>query len=139
MDDYTNPRGGASSPDPHDSTSTAPGEARMPVIESASATTSRDNHAGATPLIITACTLALALALGYGLIACLGSAARLALNAYESKATSSRSYELSDPGDLDDFDDLDDLLEDLLGNSGSSVQRRGRTSINAGFNTPRAS
>lgn len=90
-------------------------EAKPRVVESASATTSPDNQAGAAPVVITVVVLALLAVIGCGIVGGAMKVAQLAA-AYDSN-----SYG-TDPGDYGiDEDSLDDL-RDLLGGDTSDTE-----------------
>lgn len=102
---------------PHDQHAHNEDEARkQPVLESASATNSPDNHSGVGPYIIVGIVLAVLVALALALCN-LVEAAGTAIDWADD--ASSYGYDDRDYGDLDDFfDNLDEF--DGLGSSGTS-------------------
>ncbi len=89
------------------------------VIESASATTSRDNQTGAAPVVITLVVLALLVAIGCATTSGIMKFAELAVEYedYDSYGSGSNAYPYDDE-DLDDLkSDLEDLRNELNGNS----------------------
>lgn len=89
-----------SAPQPAPTPAPQPAPAPQPVIESASATTSTDNHAGALPYVIVVAALAVLVALGLAVSNLVVAAGEVASDAYYDS-------HLYDELDYDDF--LDDL------------------------------
>lgn len=87
-------------PQPAPAPQPTPAPAPQPVIESASATTSTDNHAGALPYVIVVAALAVLVALGLAVSNLVVAAGEVASDAYYDS-------HLYDDLDYDDF--LDDL------------------------------
>ncbi|WP_337371013.1 hypothetical protein [Parolsenella catena] len=98
----------AQTPQPQPSPASAPQPAPAPqpqpsIIESASATTSSDNHAGAAPYVIVAATLAVLVALSLALANLVSAVGEGIGDAYDEDYYDSFDYD----GLLDDLDDLD--------------------------------
>lgn len=99
----------AQTPQPQPSPASAPQSAPAPqpqpsVIESASATTSSDNHAGAAPYVIVAAALAVLVALSLALANLVSAVGEgIGDDAYDEDYYDSFDYD----GFLDDLDDLD--------------------------------
>lgn len=98
----------AQTPQPQPSPASAPQPAPAPqpqpsVIESASATTSSDNHAGAMPYVIVAATLAVLMALSLALANLVSAVGEGIGDAYDEDYYDSFDYD----GLLEDLDDLD--------------------------------
>ncbi len=90
----------APTPQPSPQPQPTPAPAPQPVIESASATTSTDNHAGVLPYVIVVAALAVLVALGLAVSNLVVAAGEVASDAYYDS-------HLYDDLDYDDF--LDDL------------------------------
>lgn len=90
----------AQTPQPKPSPASAP---QPSVIESASATTSSDNHAGATPYVIVAAALAVLVTLTLALANLVSAVGEGIGDAYDEDSYDSFDYD----GLLDDLDDLD--------------------------------